>query len=248
MWQIGWVLPSIDGLLQVVQMLFMSNEMSVKQFAQIYSPLFLHPTQRFGNKISNIPIFLVYTICMAKIFIFRHGQTEDNKQNIFSGWRQSDLTSEGKEEAQQIAEKLKNEPITKAYESDLIRSQHTLEIVLQYHPGVQIIEDPRIKERNYGDLTGTSKLELKEKDPENFELWHRSYDVAPPNGESIEAVENRVLPFLHELVDGLSSDDMVVISAHGNSIRPMRKFFEHLTNEQMCSYEYTPAEIFSYTV
>lgn len=185
---------------------------------------------------------------MARIFIFRHGQTDDNKNHIFSGWRQADLTPEGIQEAEEIAEKLKSEPVTKAFCSDLIRSQHTLEIVLKPHPNIVITEDPRIKERDYGTLTGTSKIELKEKDPTNFELWHRSYDVPPPGGESIEDVEKRVTPFLEELVQSLKPDDVVFISAHGNSIRPMRKFFEHITNEQMCSYEYQPAEVFSYIV
>lgn len=185
---------------------------------------------------------------MARIFIFRHGQTDDNKNHIFSGWRQADLTPEGIKEAEEIAEKLKNEQVTKAFCSDLIRSRHTLETVLRNHPHTPIIEDPRIKERDYGQLTGTSKIELKEKDPTNFALWHRSYDVPPPGGESIQDVEKRVTPFLQELVTNLTPDDIVFISAHGNSIRPMRKFFEHITNEQMCSYEYTPGEVFSYEV
>lgn len=185
---------------------------------------------------------------MAKIFIFRHGQTDDNLNKIFSAWRQADLTDAGKKEAAEIGEKLKDEKVTKAYCSDLIRSRHTLEIALIPHPGTPIIEDARIKERNYGDLTGTSKIELQEKDPKNFEKWHRSYDVAPPGGESIKDVEARVMPFLEELMANIKPDDVIFISAHGNSIRPMRKFFEHLTNEQMCTYEYHPAEIFSYTV
>lgn len=185
---------------------------------------------------------------MAKVFIFRHGQTEDNKNNIFSGWRDSDLTPEGIKEAEEIAEKLKDEPVTKSYESDLIRSKHTLEIVLRPHPNTPIIEDPRIKERNYGNLQGTSKIELKEKDPENFALWHRSYNGTPPNGESIEDVEKRVYEFLHDMTSSLSPTDVVFISAHGNSIRPMRKYFEHISNEQMCSYEYQPAEVFSYVI
>lgn len=185
---------------------------------------------------------------MAHIFIFRHGQTEDNKNNIFSGWRQSDLTPEGIKEAEAIGEKLKNEKVTRAYYSDLIRSKHTLDIVLTHHQNTLTIEDPRIKERDYGELTGTNKIELKEKDPKNFELWHRSYSVAPPGGESIERVEERVMPFLEELMQRVQPEDVIFISGHGNSIRPMRKFFEHLSNEEMCSYEYQPAEIFSYTV
>lgn len=185
---------------------------------------------------------------MSKIFIFRHGQTTDNKNKIFSGWRNVDLTPEGIQEAETIAEKLINQTPTKAFASDLLRSQHTLEIVLERHPHINITIDPRIKERDYGDLTGTSKIELEHKDPIDFQKWHRSYDVPPPHGESIQDVEKRVLAFLGEMRQSLKSDDVVFISAHGNAIRPMRKYFEHLTNEAMCSYEYQPAMVFSYII
>lgn len=186
---------------------------------------------------------------MAKIFIFRHGQSFDNKEHIFSGWRDPDLTPEGIEEAKVIAKKLKNEPVTKAYQSDLIRSKHTLDIVLNgYHEGIDVITDPRLRERDYGDLTGQSKDEIEQKEPENYKLWHRSYDVPPPNGESIKMVQERVFPFLNELKSELKSDDVVFISASANSIRPMRKYFEGLTNEETVGYEYTPAQILGYEV
>lgn len=186
---------------------------------------------------------------MAKVFIFRHGQTFDNKDHTFSGWRDPDLTPEGVEEAKKIGEELKNESVNKAYQSDQIRSKHTLDLVLNgYHQGVEVITDPRIKERNYGDLTGLNKDEIAQKEPEKYALWHRSFDTPPPNGESIKIVEERVIPFLNELKASLAPDDVVFISASANSIRPMRKFFEGLTNEQMMSYEYTPGQIFSYEI
>lgn len=189
-----------------------------------------------------------YYCSVSKIFIFRHGQTLDNKEKIFSGWRNVPLTDEGRKEAEEIAQKLVKEIPTKAYTSDLLRSQQTLRIVLQNHPKIPVILDARIKERNYGDLTGTSKTELEEKDPVDFQKWHRSYDVPPPHGESIQDVEKRVLAFLEDMKKNLASDDVVFISAHGNSIRPMRKYFEHLTNEEMCTYEYQPAMVFSYII
>jgi 2,3-bisphosphoglycerate-dependent phosphoglycerate mutase len=186
---------------------------------------------------------------MAKIFVIRHGETTDNKAKIFSGKRDVDLTEAGIEEAKRIGEKLRNEKITKAYESNQLRSRHTLSLILNgYHKNVQIIADPRIRERDYGDLTGTSKIETKERDPENYKLWHRSYDVPPPNGESIKDVEVRVSDFLHDELPKWGRDDVVLISAHGNSLRPMRKYFEGLTNEEMCSFEHTPGEIFRYEV
>ncbi|HZQ29798.1 MAG TPA: histidine phosphatase family protein [Patescibacteria group bacterium] len=186
---------------------------------------------------------------MAKVFIFRHGETTDNKEGIFSGNRDVDLTEEGILEAQKIGEELKNESVTRAYQSDLIRSKHTLELVLNgYHPNVEIITDPRIKERDYGDLTGTKKEELEAKDPADFKVWHRSYDIPPPNGESIKEVEVRVLSFLSDLKDQAKKDDVILISAHGNSIRPMRRYFENLTIEEMMSFEHTPGKIYSYNI
>lgn len=186
---------------------------------------------------------------MAKIFIFRHGQTFDNKDHTFSGFRNTDLTPEGVEEAKTIAEKLKNEKVTKAYQSDLIRTQHTLQIVLNgYHEGVQIITDPRIKERDYGNLTGQNKDEVEKKDPTHYKLWHRSYDVPPPGGESIKDVEVRVLSFLNDILPTLKKDDVIFISASGNSIRPMRKYFEHISIDEMCSYENILGKIYSYSI
>ncbi len=186
---------------------------------------------------------------MAKIYIFRHGETEDNKEHDFSGIRDVDLDEKGIEQVRQIAQRLKDQKPTIAYQSDQIRSKQTLNIVLNgYHPNVQIITDPRIRERDYGDLTGLNKDELAKIDPKDFQLWHRSYDVAPPNGESIKDVEVRVLDFLNEVVPSWRDDDVIFISGHANSIRPMRRYFEHLSIDQMCSYEYIPAQIFEYQI
>ena len=186
---------------------------------------------------------------MAKLFIFRHGQTFDNKENIFSGFRQTDLTPEGIEEAKGVGEQLKNEKATKAYQSDLIRSKHTLELVLNgWHENVEIITDARIKERDYGDLAGKSKTETEKQNPEQYKLWHRSYDVPPPGGESIRDVEKRVLEFLNDVIPTWKKDDVIFISAHGNSLRPMRRYFEHITVDEMCSFEHTPGKIYSYSV
>ena len=192
---------------------------------------------------------MYYNDFVAKIFIFRHGQTEDNQHHIFSGFRQSDLTAAGIEEAKQIGEKLKDQPVTKAYQSDLIRSQHTLQLVLNgYHQNVPIITDARIKERDYGDLTGLNKDDIAKQNPEQFKLWHRSYATPPPNGESIQMVEIRVMSFLNDILPTLKPDDVVFISGSANSIRPMRKYFEKMTNEQICAYEYEPAQIFEYQI
>lgn len=184
---------------------------------------------------------------MAKIFVFRHGETLDNEDRTFSGWRNVDLDPGGVEEAKRIGEELKNEKVTKAYQSDLIRSQHTLSLVLEnYHKGVEIITDPRIKERDYGNLTGKNKDEIAREYPDKYPLWHRSYEVAPPGGESIRDVEVRVLSFLNDVLPAFKKDEVIFISAHGNSIRPMRRYFEHITIDEMCSYENIPGKIYKY--
>ncbi len=185
---------------------------------------------------------------MAKLYIFRHGQTTDNLKHDFSGVHDADLTQAGIKEAEGIREKLRNELVTIAYQSNQIRSQHTLDIVLSGHnSNIEIVTDPRIRERDYGDLTGLNKDELEAIDPEDYKLWHRSYDVPPPNGESIKDVEKRVLEFLEEEMPKWKENDIIFMSAHGNSIRPMRRFFEHLTIEEMCSYENIPGKIYEYT-
>lgn len=185
---------------------------------------------------------------MAKIIVFRHGETTDNKDGIFSGTRDVDLTPEGVKEAEEIAEKLKGENITRAYASDQVRSKHTLDIILKYHPGIVPVIDERIRERDYGDLTGKSKIKTEKQFPDKYPLWHRSYDTAPPNGESIKDVEVRVFSFLSELIPTLKPDDVVFISAHGNSIRPMRRYFEGLSNQEMSTFEHQPGKIYSYEI
>lgn len=184
---------------------------------------------------------------MAKIFVFRHAETIYNKDYDFTGIRDIDIDEEGILEAKKIAQNLKDERVTKAYQSNLVRSKHTLSIVLEGHEeSVEVKTDERIKERDYGDLTGMSKDEFERLNAGEFALWHRSYDVAPPNGESLKDVERRVLEFLGDELPGWFENDTIFISAHGNSIRPMRRYFENLTIEQMCAYEYKPGEIFKY--
>lgn len=183
---------------------------------------------------------------MAKIFIFRHAQTTDNVAHIFSGKRDPQLTEHGIEEAKKIRDELKNEKATKAFCAPNQRTKHTLEIALEHHIGVEIVADPRIRERDYGDLTGLNKDEIAKEHPKQWPLWHRSYDVPPPNGESIKDVEVRVMEFLNEVIQNVWQNDVIFICASANSIRPMRKHFENMTDTQMASYEYEPGQIFSY--
>ncbi len=186
---------------------------------------------------------------MAKIFLFRHAQTTDNLEGIFSGKRDPDLTESGIEEAKKIRDELRREKVTKAYTSPLIRSKHTLEIVLEPHEGTElVVADPRIRERDYGDLTGKSKKKTAELYPKEYPGWHRGYDTPPPGGESLKQVEERVLEFLKEVLANLRQNDVILISACGNSLRPIRRYFEKMTDMQMASFEHKRGKIYEYEV
>ena len=185
---------------------------------------------------------------MAKLFVFRHAQTTDNVTKTFSGSRDPDLTESGKQEAQKIRDELKNEKVTKAYCAPNKRTKHTLEIAIEHHTGVEIIADPRIRERDYGDLTGKNKDDIARKYPKDYPIWHRSYDTPPPNGESIKEVEVRVMEFLKEMLQNVWQNDVIFICASGNSIRPIRKHFEKMTDTEMASYENERGKIYSYEI
>ena len=186
---------------------------------------------------------------MAKIFLFRHAQTTDNATFTFCGKRNPDLTESGIKEAEEIRESLKDEKVTKAYCAPNTRTKHTLEIVLEPHDKtIQTIADPRIRERDYGDLTGKNKKEYEKLYPEKYKQWHRGYDTPPPNGESLKQVEERVLEFLKEMLANVWQNDVIFICASGNSIRPIRRYFEHLSVEEMCSFEHERGHVYEYQV
>lgn len=184
---------------------------------------------------------------MAKIFLFRHAQSEDNKAGIFSGRRDPELTPQGIGEAEEIHKQLKNEKATKAYCAPNERCKKTLEIALKGHEGSEtVVADPRLLERDYGDLTGKSKANIEHLYPKEFEKWHRSYDAVPPNGESLKQVDERVGKFLQEVIQNIYQNDVIFICACGNSLRPIRKYFEKMSDEEMSSFEHTPGKVYIY--
>lgn len=175
---------------------------------------------------------------ICHLFVFRHAETTDNSRGIFSGWRDSGLTSKGFWQAREIAEQLMREKIDYAFTSHLKRARKTLEIVLKKHPAVPVFTDDRVIERCYGLLQGKSKRKVAQERPEWFAQIHRGYDFPPPEGESLEMVENRTLPFLLQLEEWLRQNPgNVAISCHGNSLRPIRRVFEHLSLKQMLQIE-----------
>jgi len=170
-----------------------------------------------------------------KVYIFRHGQTYFNKNKIFTGWKESKLTSLGIKQAKKIALKLKNKKISIAIETKLSRSKDTLKQVLKYHPECKkIIIDNRIIERSYGDLEGKyHDFAIKKYGIEQFNKWHRGFRIRPPKGESFADVEKRVGNFVKDLRKLIKKEKVnIAISAHGNSIRLFRKIIEKKSEKE----------------
>lgn len=186
---------------------------------------------------------------MAKLYVFRHGQTEFNANKIFTGWQDSKLTELGIEQAQVLARLLLGKQINIAYQTRLSRSQDTLKEVLVLHPECkEIITDDRMIERSYGDLAGKTHLSIIEKyGEEQFKVWHRDYFIAPPGGESFVDVEKRVQSFIEDIKHKYQGKDLgIAISAHGNSIRIMRKLMEGKTVDEAVTWTIPYDHYFEY--
>lgn len=185
-----------------------------------------------------------------KIYLFRHGQSEFNRDKKFTGWLDIALTPLGIEQAKILAEKLRDKDFQVAYQTRLSRSKDTLIEVLKHHRNVEVLEDDRMIERSYGDLQGnTHKWCIDTHGKKQFDIWHRSYDVPPPGGESIKMVEDRVLDFIKDLLEKMKRERInVAISAHGNSMRPFRRYFEGFSVDEMMKLENPYDEFFEYTV
>lgn len=175
------------------------------------------------------------------IYVFRHGQTHDNANYIFSGWRESKLTKKGEEQALVLADKLKGKKIDGLISSPQVRAIETMKLAISKNENVKkltIETDERIKERSYGDLTGKSKLKIYLEDLKRLKEIRRSYNFIPENGESIEMVCKRVEEFIEDLIKSIKgTKTKVAISCNGNSIRGFRKHFEHLSNEETAEIE-----------
>lgn len=178
---------------------------------------------------------------MAQLILLRHGQSQWNLENRFTGWIDVPLSEKGAEEAKRAGVKLKNSKIDKAYASVLKRAIDTLILALQSagKNGIPIVKDQALNERHYGDLQGLNKEETAEKfGAEQVRVWRRSYDVAPPGGESLKDTAARTLPYFKEkiLLD-LKKGKNILIAAHGNSLRSIVMDIEKLTPEQILKVE-----------
>ena len=185
------------------------------------------------------------------IYIFRHGETNFNRSKRFTGSVNSRLTPEGIEQTNVVAEKIRKKNFQIAFKTSLSRSSNSLKIVLKHHPECKrVLVDDRMIERSYGDLERKyHKTVIKKYGKRQFDIWHRSYDVPPPGGESIKMVEKRVLSFVKDLLPLMEKEKInVVISAHNNSMRPFRRYFENLTIKQMMVLENPYDTYFEYTI
>ena len=179
---------------------------------------------------------------MSSLILIRHGQSLWNAANRFTGWTDIDLSPEGEGEAAEAGMKLAGNLIDRVHTSDLIRAQRTAEIILKLNEvsgDVPTRYDERLNERHYGSLQGLNKAETAEKHgAEKVRIWRRSFDVAPPGGESLEMTAARTIPyFVEEIVPDLEQGLNVLVSAHGNSLRSIVMHIEAITPEEIISLE-----------
>lgn len=186
----------------------------------------------------------------GKIYVFRHGQSYDNKLRKFSGFRNSMLTPEGKKHAKLLGKKLKNKNIKIGYASHLSRMKNTLGEVIKTNKNSKMIIDDRIIERCYGSLQGTSKTKLERDDPKKYQIVHRGYDQKMPKGEeNIKQIEKRVFEFAKELEEKIKKEKInVAVVCGNNSMRALRRYFEKLSVKQMLELENTYGTYCEYEV
>ena len=172
---------------------------------------------------------------MSYLVIIRHGQSEWNLQNRFTGSADVDLTPQGIEEAKKAGQLLKPYPFDKAYTSMLTRSIHTLKLILEQtgQQDLPTISDVALNERGYGDLQGLDKaaMALKYSD-EQILIWRRSYEVAPPGGESLKSTYDRIVAYFIKYIEPeLKTGKNILVVAHGNSLRALMMHLENITPE-----------------
>ena len=174
---------------------------------------------------------------MHTLVLLRHGQSTWNLENRFTGDVDVDLTTLGEEEARKAGRLLKGYHFDKAYTSVLKRAIRSLDIILKEtgKMHVPVIRTAALNERNYGDLQGLNKAETERQyGARQILSWRRSYDVAPPNGESLKNTYDRVVPYYtKEIEPGLKLGKNVLVVAHGNSLRSLMMYLEHISQEEI---------------
>lgn len=188
------------------------------------------------------------------LILVRHGQSEWNLKNLFTGWRNPGLTEQGMEEARATGRKIKAAGLVPDlyYTSALSRAQHSLDLILEELGvvNVTIHRHQALNERDYGDLAGLNKDDAREKwGEEQVHRWRRSFDVQPPGGESLKDTAARTLPYYEkEILPQLKAGKTVLVSAHGNSLRAMVMGIEGLTPEEIVAREIATGEPIVYRI
>ena len=174
---------------------------------------------------------------MKQLVLIRHGESQWNLENRFTGWVDVPLSPRGEQEAREAGEKLRDYRFDYAFTSVLTRAIKTLEIVLDVigQSGLPVEQDQALNERMYGDLQGLNKAETAEKFGEaQVKLWRRSYDVRPPGGESLKDTADRVLPYYREHIwPRLAKGETLLVAAHGNSLRALVMHLDQLSREEV---------------
>jgi 2,3-bisphosphoglycerate-dependent phosphoglycerate mutase len=177
------------------------------------------------------------------LVLVRHGQSEWNLKNLFTGWRDVDLTEKGIAEAHAAGRQLKALGLRfdVAYTSALVRAQRTMDLMLEElgQRGLQVIRDQALNERDYGDLSGLNKDDARKRwGDEQVHVWRRSYDVPPPGGESLKDTAARVLPYyIQDILPRVLRGERVLVSAHGNSLRALVMVLDRLSPQEIVKRE-----------
>jgi len=177
------------------------------------------------------------------LVLVRHGQSDWNLKNLFTGWEDPDLSEQGIAEAKAAGRKLKatGHRFDIAFTSALKRAQHTLDLMLEElgQRDLVTIKDQALNERDYGDLTGLNKDEARKRwGKEQVHIWRRSFDIPPPGGESLKDTADRVLPYFRsKVLPRVLKGEQVLISAHGNSLRALIMELEKLSGDEIVARE-----------
>ena len=188
----------------------------------------------------------------SKLVLVRHGQSEWNAKNLFTGWKDPKLTDLGIQEAIKAGDLLetRNLKFDLMFTSDLFRAQETGRLILEQmnQTDIQVIEDQSLNERNYGDLAGLNKDEAREKwGEEQVHIWRRSFDVPPPGGESLKNTAERVLPYFEiEIMPKVKEGLNILIAAHGNSLRALVMELEKISSEEIVKLEIATGDPLTY--
>lgn len=189
---------------------------------------------------------------MAYLALVRHGESEWNAKDLWTGWTDVPLTEKGKEQARQAANILKDIKFDVFYTSKLERAKHTLEEMEEAWGCTDCpsIEDQALNERDYGDFTGKNKWEIqKQVGEEKFQKIRRGWDEPIPGGETLKDVYNRVLPYYQSsILPNLKAGENVVVVSHGNTDRALIKYLENISDDDISKIELDPCEVYLYEI